>query len=317
MNNKFIPYFLIILGLLSIVFCELYDVGKMARGLYSSPSFLKPLIVLTSRFDITILGLLIIFAYQKRFFALLVLSEIVLLNSLRASFSGIYLLFLYLLSRFHSNIYFYLALFFILLLSVFNIYDPLISFLYKIRDESRGLANITQTLGGLDLVFGKFLARLTSFSATAQLFERYNDFISEAKFIGFFEYFMNGIQYFWGSFKNVQIPTLQYHFTKVIDPSAGYQYSLSPGFIGIFIFSGFKSLWLLMLNLLLFLSFTIGIVYLSSFFIKNKANIETYSFLIITLDFSGALAYQSKIFYTLMLLYIFYIISLKVKKYNL
>lgn len=288
----------LISGFLSIFFTLEYGSGIVSKGLYSAPFAIIPFIVITNRFDLQIIGLLLIYSNNIRIYNRLLWFEILSLSLLRSSFQSIGFFIMYVVSKIKT----YILLIIILLVFVaeykFGVITNSINTLYSYRDSLRGV-DYEGNLGGFDLIVGKCVARMSNFSNIAIIFENYDAFILGANKIGFYDYLIDAMQYIWGSFYNVTLPSIQSIYTEILDPSSNGKYGMSPSLSGVLLMSYLNGVDLMAFNILIYFISVYGICKLAMKF--AGVNAREYTYLLLITDLSGLSSYNYKILFTLLI----------------
>jgi hypothetical protein len=299
-NLYFITKIIIIIGLLSIIFTLLYDSGIVSKGIYNAPFLLTPFIIITNRLDIQTCGLLMIYGLSNSFSKKILWIEMLLSSLFRSSFQAVGIFIFYITSKLKIfPIISIIGLLTYLEIS-YGIVSIFINIMYGYRDGLRGViyqGNAT----GMDLIVGKILARMSNYSNLAMIFENYQEFIVVSEKISYYDYLIDALNYVWGSFYNIQLPTIQYYYTEILDPNAGYNYGMSPSLPGILIMSYLKSTYLLIINIIIYFIAVYGICKISMKIIGERG--KDFTYLIIVTDLSGLASYLYKTFFTLLILY--------------
>ena len=140
---------------------------------------------------------------------------------------------------------------------------------------------------------------MSNFSNIAMIFENYDDFILGANKIGFYDYLIDALQYIWGSFYNVKLPSIQSIYTEILDPSSKGEYGMSPSLSGVLLMSYLNSVGLMAFNILIYFISVYGICKLAMKFAGDNA--REYTYLLLITDLSGLSSYSYKILFTLLI----------------
>ena len=296
--NSIVIKIIIISGLLSIFFTLEYGSGIVSKGLYSASFAIIPFIVITNRLDLQIIGLLLIYSSNIRIYNRLLWFEILSLSLLRSSFQSIGFFIMNVVGKIKSYTLFIIILLFFAAEYKFGVFTNLINALYSYRDSLRG-AGYESNLSGFDLIVGKCVARMSNFSNIAIIFENYDAFILAANKIGFYDYLIDAMQYIWGSFYNVSLPSIQSIYTETLDPSSNGEYGMSPSLSGVLLMSYLNGVDLMAFNILIYFISVYGICKLAMKF--AGVNAREYTYLLLITDLSGLSSYNYKILFTLLI----------------
>jgi hypothetical protein len=166
--------FLLFLLPFDILTAFIYGVGKLGAENYQAPFAFKIIIVLANRFD-AYFGtyLYTIVAPKRDKLKILLILLLIVLSLVRASL-GVFvaLLILYILTHYNGDLIRFIKKRFVLII-IGLIFLPMATFqLYELRSQLRGSSSIVKDLSVIELVFGKLIGRLSSYSNSAVIMER-------------------------------------------------------------------------------------------------------------------------------------------------
>lgn len=176
---KLLGQFIFLIAIFQITVTALFGVGRMGHAIYEAPAFFKPFIQISNRIDL-IFGLFVygLFVDTKNKTQFILWGLILVLAIFKNSL-GVFMFFaFYLVLKYHDYVFSFikkrwlLTIFFLLLSPI------IISILYEIRTNLRNEDNLTidfrkmQVDSFSEVIFGKFIARLSSFSNSAFIIEK-------------------------------------------------------------------------------------------------------------------------------------------------
>lgn len=144
----------------------MYGVGKMAVDVYQAPPILTFIIQITNRLNITILAVWAIFKTKSSRNSLIIVILAFILSLARNSLgSGLLLLFV-LYVKYAKKINAFIRQHFIVVYICLFLSPYIVSTLYKVRDERRGVIYNEENyfVSSEQLICGKLIGRLSSFS---------------------------------------------------------------------------------------------------------------------------------------------------------
>jgi hypothetical protein len=265
-NRKVLASYLLISLPVLITASILYGDGRSGQGGVSYvPLWLKPLTVLFNRLDPmfgTFLYAVISPKKDKLKYPLLILLVVLIFS--RGSMGVLFvLILLYILLTFNGNIINFIAKRILLVLMILLFAGFFGAKLYTIRSEIRGgPVPSAARLKGIELIVGKIMGRLSSYSNSAMLLERKGVFVSIIRNnIGFFEFPREALP--------LPRSSSEFHYGHVLVQQAGNAY-FSPGIPGVIIIGYYHSILTMLINIITLFTFFILAFNLSFFFRYEK-----------------------------------------------
>jgi hypothetical protein len=304
-NRKALAVYLLISLPVLIAASILYGDGRSAQGGVSYvPLWLKPFTILFNRLD-SMFGtfLYAVISPKKDKLKHLLLILLVVLIFSRGSLGILFaLILLYILLTFNGNIINFIVKRILLVLIVLLFAGFFGAQLYTIRSEIRGgPVPSAARLKGVELVVGKIMGRLSSYSNSAMLLERKNTAVPIIRNnIGLLEFPREALP----------LPRSSSEFTygHVLIQRSGNAY-FSPGTPGVIIIGYYHSITAMFINLIALFVFVILVFNLSFFFRGEKIKELFFLFLCLSTQEGSAGSFGRFIQYVCLYMLFFLIIN--------
>jgi putative membrane protein len=266
-NIKLIEPFVFIILLLHIFIVAVFGVNRVGAPPYQAPAFIKLLIQILLRFDISLWGgfLILFLPKEKLKTSLLVALLMSLIGILKGSFGVINTIILLFFVKYYSVIISFIRKRIPIVIILAFLFPSLVEFAYTQRDLIRNVQYEVEKLESGRLITGKFVGRLSSFSNAAFLVDDAPKYILMAQ--GFDDYF-----YQKGMLISINAATYgkgDYSPERYLKPNTQDGYSFMLGTTGILIFSLYKSPSILITNII-----SIILISLLAYFISQRIKFE-------------------------------------------
>lgn len=266
-NIKLIEPFVFIILLLHIFIVAVFGVNRVGAPPYQAPAFIKLLIQILLRFDISLWGgfLILFLPKEKLKTSLLVALLMSLIGILKGSFGVINTIVLLFFVKYYSVIISFIRKRIPIVIILAFLFPSLVEFAYTQRDLIRNVQYEVEKLESGRLITGKFVGRLSSFSNAAFLVDDAPKYILMAQ--GFDDYF-----YQKGMLISINAATYgkgDYSPERYLKPNTQDGYSFMLGTTGILIFSLYKSPSILITNII-----SIILISLLAYFISQRIKFD-------------------------------------------
>lgn len=161
-------YFISVIFLWHILVTIFFGVGIMGAESYNAPTLIKPFIQLMNRFNYVYGGLIFIAASGKKSrFQLFIVLLLLLLGYLRAGLGvTMYIILIYII-KYYDEIQLIIRKYLFMTILATFMFPVVVGFLFEIRDTLRNQEISDEDLTTVQLIFGKLVGRLSSYSNSA------------------------------------------------------------------------------------------------------------------------------------------------------
>lgn len=161
----------------------IFGVGKMANEVYSAPMIFTMIIVVTNRIPLNTIGRILICMYNRSRFVLLIVGAILGLSILRNSLGSFMHMAITIYLVYSNQITHWVKKHKIISIGFILLFPTIVGLLYEIRDIRRDSENYVQasTMPVEDLLFGKFVGRMSSYSNLCVLIQESDYFYKSAQ----------------------------------------------------------------------------------------------------------------------------------------
>jgi len=312
-NNFGLFLFLVIV--FQIVVTQLYDVGKLGQEYYDAPSFIKLIIQIFNRFNVVFgVSIYSVVVGKKNKFQYFLWLLVISLSILRASIS-IFVIISYILILINQDTIFKFIKQHLVLISILIILAPvLVGMIYNVRNQLRQNKdkielNIEDEKKNTysEVIFGKLVGRLSSFTNSAVIQERKYKMLELTRFFPSSQYPKEALSAVYGkilnqndiAYKNLLLESYGNHART---------YTSMNGTQGVLLISYYQSNTIFVINL-----FTILLIIILSFefislFHYEKIKEVVFLFFCFTVFSGGAVEYMQMlmviILYTVLFLFL-------------
>lgn len=267
---KFIQVFSIIILILHLIISIIWGVGKATAGVYEAPFIIKPLIQITMRFPYVLWGGIALLSTNKKRFILFVLVLIVFISLARASMGGMFICLLILYAKYYIEMTSFIRKYKVIVLLLLILSPIVIGMFYDIRANLRGEEYEKET-NVVELLAGRFFARLSSFTNSAYIIENAPTFILSTTIFDNYFFQRNMCQVFSGTLTTGITPEM------ILCGNDEGNVSFMLGTQGILIYSLYKSLFCFIINLLSIM--IMGILFFKIFSLFHFDNSLDFAFI--------------------------------------
>lgn len=263
-NFHFFSQFLFFLFFWHIVVTLLFNVGKLGSPMYDAPALLTPVIQLFNRFNPNIVGLIFILVSPNRRKIFIVCCFMILLGVLRAGLGVFVFIGLSLFVRYNEQMFYFVRRWKILILLMLLFFPSFVDYMYDLRTSLR-TENVGEgeNLSVINLIGGKLIGRLSSFSNSGIIIQNPVYFIASSQMLDDYYFQKQALAGVLGvSYAPEERPEI--HLIKSVEPMAENS-SFMTGSQGNLIISLYKSPYIFLMNL-----FTILVLVCANFHFAIK-----------------------------------------------
>jgi hypothetical protein len=244
--------FLIFLLFFELLVTVLYGVGFMGRQRFPvPPGGLRFLIQVLNRFNY-VMGVFIFIIVNDKSgnkFNIFLLILVILISILRASLGILVFIVFFSFLLYKKRILRYFRKYFFLLLIILLLLPQIVYRLYGLRDILRNTSTLTSMITPTDIIFGRLIGRLSSFSNSAYILENKRDMTTIISRFSLFQYPKETLD----AFYNVEKKDKQSYRHIMLDSIGRYYsivgFSLMTSTQGVLLLSSFYSPLVFLINL--------------------------------------------------------------------
>jgi len=305
---QFFGVFLIFIIIWNILVTLAFGVGVLGAPLYEAPIFIKPFIQILNRFHYVYGGMLYILVSGKRNRTqFLIVFLLIILAYLRAGL-GIFLYFGLTFSiKYFDEMWKVIKEKLLVAVIVLFTFPILVGLLYDLRSALRNSDEQATSLTSKDLIFGKLIGRLSSFSNSAMILQEAPYFFYNAQSLSPYYFQQQAI----GGMISVNLMPKLYPENLLINVFGGDSEYVSymVGTQGGWYIAAMKSLNVLMLNL-----FTVLVCVLLTFYFfrfMRFENANEYAFMLVLYPLTSGVAneYSQLVLSTLIYIVLFLLVN--------